>query len=259
MQQIDGLKFTAPDEVPFDAYPHFVRTISSDDNMAQTTKELYYWMGRTGIDSISKILELTSLPPSNVTNILDMPSGWGMVLRHMKYSWPKARITACDIVESAISFCSETFGATPVLSFENLDEVVFDNAFDIIWCGSLFTHLDAQSSNALVRLLHRHINKNGVIIFSLAGEFVYNLTVQGELRGLPESTIPKIVSDFQNTGFAHAKYAPGLLDYAAQYGRTFIGKAWLDKTWGAFDDLQEIAYINRGYARRQDVVGYQKI
>lgn len=258
---IDGLDFTAPDSSLEDIFKsnNFQKAIHKTDNMTvSATDDIYYWMGKTGLDSIHAILNtINENEPITVKKILDFPSGYGRVMRFIRYAFPSTEITACDIDKIAVNFCSEKFGAIPIYSTENINELEINTKYDLIWVGSLFTHLTEDSANELFVLLHSLLAPGGILIFTIAGEFVFNLATDGEHRGLPEETIPTIQADFKKSGFAFGAYKQGIVE-ESNYGRTFISKSWLDNKIKDFSDLVELAYIHRGYARRQDVIGWRK-
>jgi hypothetical protein len=62
----------------------------------------------------------------------------------LKAAFPGAELTACDIDRDAVEFCAETFGAVPVCAETRPEQIRFDREFDLIWSGSLFTHLEAE-------------------------------------------------------------------------------------------------------------------
>ena len=77
-----------------------------------------------------------------VARILDLPCGHGRVLRFLRREWPGAEIVACDIDPDGAEFCCESFGATSIYAAENPQETPLRGRFDVIWSGSLLTHLD---------------------------------------------------------------------------------------------------------------------
>jgi methylase of polypeptide subunit release factors len=71
----------------------------------------YFTAGLSAISCIDEALQQAG--NTTLNEILDMPSGYGRVLRLLASRFPKARITAFDVIPDAIRFCAETFGATP--------------------------------------------------------------------------------------------------------------------------------------------------
>lgn len=255
---IDGTKFTGPeaDLAESISSPLFQSAIHPADNMVvKGAAKSYYWMGRTALDSIQAAQALTrSRPPRR---ILDFPSGYGRVLRWLRYAWPEAEITACDIDRAGVDFCATSFQAVPVYSSIDVKEVRLGGQYDLIWVGSLFTHLTEDSAKDLFDLFHSVLAPGGMLLFSIAGEFVYNLAFAGDHGGVPAATVTQMKEDVERTGFAFGAYKPGIVQ-ESNYGRAFIAKTWLARQLKEYPDLSSAAYIHRGYARRQDVIAWKK-
>lgn len=253
--QIDGTSFTSPTDslAGYLDSDRFVAEIHPNDNMvAMGRTDLYYWMGKTALDCVKAVA-----PREEFSRILDFPSGYGRVLRFLRHEFPDAEITACEIDAAATVFCEERFDAVPVVSSEDIKQVRLDGAFDLIWVGSLFTHLNEASAIDLLRLFRASLAENGLLMFSIAGEFVCDLARAGEFGGVPEETIWRMTEEFDRRGFAFGSYNPGIAD-EANYGRAFIRRDWLDEMRIAVGGLSNVNYIWRGYARRQDVVAWRR-
>ena len=93
------------------------------------------------------------------------------MLRFLAQRFPEAEITACEIQRGPVQFCVRTFGAQPAYSSVNLDEVELGKKFDLIWCGSLVTHLNERDIVALFRLFARHLTLGGLAVFTTHGDF----------------------------------------------------------------------------------------
>ena len=73
-------------------------------------------------------------------------------MRYLKAEWPDASLTACDMDTEAIKFCSETFGAKSVWDRPQPHGLVDElDQFDLIWVGSLFSHLDGPRWRRFLR------------------------------------------------------------------------------------------------------------
>jgi len=107
----------------------------------------YFKVGLSAIHCIDEVMELTG--SKDVETILDFPCGSGRVMRFLQQRFPEAKITACELTKGPVQFCVRTFGAEPAYSSLNLDEVSLGQQFDLIWCGSLATHLNEHGIPAL--------------------------------------------------------------------------------------------------------------
>src|SRR5436309_14349941 len=111
--------------------------------MWRSDSKYYFEYGETAVRLIRLAMDATGTGQVPTHNVLDFPSGHGRVLRTLKAAFPRARLTACDIDHDAVDFCAETFGAEPIYSDEDPRAIELPGQYDLIWCGSLFTHLDA--------------------------------------------------------------------------------------------------------------------
>jgi SAM-dependent methyltransferase len=147
----------APSEMKFD-------DISPQDLMYRHDPEHYFRFGKTAVKLIRHALFTTQRTTFN--SILDLPCGHGRVLRSLRAEFPRARLTACDIDRNAVDFCAETFGAESVYSSEDPSELDVGQ-HDLIWCGSLFTHL--KDWDDFLRLFERSLVPRGILVFTTAG------------------------------------------------------------------------------------------
>ena len=102
-----------------------------------------------------------------------------------------------------------TFGARPAFSSLNLDEVSLDRKFDMIWCGSLVTHLNESGIVSLLKLFERHLAAGGLMIFTTHGDFVQRRIPTREFDyGLAQEQIDRIGIHYAAAGYGFEDY-PG--------------------------------------------------
>ena len=87
------------------------------------------------------------------TSILDYPSGSGRVTRHLAAMFPSAAITAADIDESHVDFCERTFNTVGIVTPADVAGFDFPRRFDLIFCGSLLTHLPRRRAKEVLALI----------------------------------------------------------------------------------------------------------
>ena len=104
-----------------------------------------------------------------MASALDLPSGHGRVLRWIKAEFPDARLGAGDIDHDGVEFCAATFGATPVYGREDPADVEIDAPYELIWCGSLFTHLPPERWEGFLALFERALVPGGLLVFTTHG------------------------------------------------------------------------------------------
>jgi len=134
----------------------------------------YFEVGESALECIQEGLREAGAPPPK--KILDLPCGYGRVLRYMRAAWPKAEVTAMELVPDAALFCADTFGAKPVLSRQPSWLSTGAGAeYDLLWCGSLLTHFDADDWEPALRYFRDRLNPGGVLIFTTHGDLSIDL------------------------------------------------------------------------------------
>ena len=187
-----------------------------------------------------------------VRSILDLPCGSGRVLRFLNQRFPEGEITACELERGPVEFCVRTFGARAAYSSLNLDEVSLGKKFDLIWCGSLVTHLNESGIVALMKLFRRHLAEGGLMIFTTHGDFVPGRIVRREFDyGLEAEQIERIGLDYPRTGYGFEDY-PGEKDY----GVSLTSPEWIRARVREVGGLREVFFKERGWDSHQDVFGF---
>ena len=210
----------------------------------------YFKVGLSAIRCIDEALAQTNL--TDVQRILDFPCGSGRVLRFLRQRFPAAEITACELESDPVEFCVRTFGALPAFSSLNLDEVSLEQSFDLIWCGSLATHLNERGILSLIRLFHRQLRTGGLMIFTTHGDFVPGRILRRDFDyGLTTKQINRIGAGYPETGYGFEDY-PGEKDY----GVSLTSPDWIRSRAAEVGGLREVYFRERGWDDHQDVFGF---
>lgn len=198
--------------------------IDAEDVVFDGDVEHYFAAGRSALQCVEQALAATthSDPPPQVRTILDLPSGHGRVLRFLRHRFPEADIVACDIEPHAVEYCRRRFGARAKLSAADLGRLAFDVSFDLIWCGSLVTHLPGPRIEGLLGSFRRALSLGGILVFTAHGE-----EAAARLRRDPRA---------YNIGppGAHAllaDHASGNCGFAPYYGHTEYGISLTSVEW----------------------------
>jgi len=220
------------------------------DGMYTQDGAQYFRVGLGAIRCIDEALARANLKDAG--SILDLPCGGGRVMRFLVHRFPEAEITACELASGAVDFCARTFGAQPALSSLHLDEVSFAKKFDLIWCGSLVTHLNETGIVALLGLFRRHLSDNGIMIFTTHGDFVARRMPARDFDyGLEPEQIDRIGIDYLKTGYAFEDY-PGEKDY----GVSLTSPEWIRARVRDLGGLREVFFKERGWDNHQDVFAF---
>ena len=224
--------------------------ISPHDTMYTGDGAHYFKVGLSAMRVLEEALQRAGAP--EVGRVLDLPCGHGRVLRFLVRRFPRAAFTACDLDRDGVDFCARAFGATPVYSTPDLDALSFDTRFDLIWCGSLITHLDAPATRALFRLFARHLAPGGLLLFSAHGDFVARRMPTGEFDYmLTAAQTEAITRRYSALGFGYEDYAG-----QAGYGVALTSPAWISAQLEAVGGLREVYFGERVWDAHHDVYGY---
>jgi SAM-dependent methyltransferase len=210
----------------------------------------YLGVGLSAMRCINRILQHTR---TDVGNILDLPCGHGRVLRFLRSTFANAQITACEIDPDGVRFCEQAFTASGIISTHELATLTFPNRFDLIWCGSLVTHLDRKHASDLLHCFYRHLAPNGVCLFTSHGQTSREWLESGEeYYGLSSDIQRKLLTELAKTGYGYADYSvPG-------YGISVVSFECMTKIASDVGDWCLVAFMQRGWDDHQDVYGYIK-
>lgn len=233
-----------------------IQEISPKDDMFQAKIGLppYLRAGKTAIDSIKNAMKLANKNNSEIKNILDFASGYGRVLRHLKASFPNSSITACDIQKDAVDFCQKTFEANPVYSQKDFEKIPITQKFDLIWVGSLLTHLNKNEWEQILNMFSLWLENRGLLVFTVNGRFVVNrLTRKIAKYGLNEEKRSSLIKQYETTGFGYVDY-PGQSNYGFSVSSPSFVLSILEKK----PELKIVMYLVRGLNKHQDVIACLK-
>lgn len=228
------------------------REISSGDTMFRGNAAHYFAAGASARQCVFSALATGRRAPDAVRRILDLPCGHGRVLRFLRRDFPAAEIVACDLDRPGVDYCARTFGAVPVYSDVNLAALTALGQFDLIWCGSLLTHLDATRSAEFLRFFQQHLAPRGILVFTLHGRPCQReLAAAKNRHGLDDAQIATLLRDYDASGCAYVDYRD-----ASGYGFSlthphFVTRTLLDSGW------QLLGYHEAGWDERQDAIALQ--
>lgn len=204
-----------------------------------------------GISGLRCILEALDLAGKDLTLglILDFPSGYGRVLRFVRAKFPAANITGAEIDEDAVEFCARNFATTPLVSMIPITDLKLDCRYDLIWCGSLLTHIAEPEAIELLRFFHDHLVDGGVCIFTTHGKRPVDWIRTGkETYGLSPEGRAEVVRGFETNGYGYADYP-----YQPGYGISAVTHEHMRDLAGQTDDWTELLFKEHGWDECQDV------
>jgi SAM-dependent methyltransferase len=225
-----------------------IQEISPDDVMYKSNPDHYFLWGPQALETISGFRGLSALSP--IKTILDLPSGHGRVLRSLRAAFPDAEIAACDVDRDAVDFCARTFDAQPIYSTVDLGAVPLPDTYDLIWCGSLLTHVHADQWRALLGLFSKHLSNSGLLVFTTHGRLqADNLRSKRNTLGLPDWAASTILSDYDHFGFGYQNYSG-----KQGYGISLSSPSWVCSQVMGTSGLRLLGYRELGWNRHHDAV-----
>ncbi len=231
------------------------RTIAPRDGMVSAgLEEQYFDLGRRALELIHFSSVLCDKP--HYPSILDLPCGHGRVLRYLRAHYGYAKITACDLDRDGVDFCAQQFGATPVYSQPDLSALDFAAQFDLIWVGSLVTHLDEKRWLETLDCLVKWTKECGVIVFSTQGRTVTSLLARGRRNVAENIDKPALLDEFTRRGFAYQRYFEATP--AADYGFAATSPEWLMRQLQRYPDIILRAYLEEAWGMQDIVILYKK-
>lgn len=139
------------------------------DESAQSIED-YLRAARSAVDNLERALSEVGRSFEDVESCLDFGCGYGRVLRLLRERIPPAKITACDVDRKGVRFCARELGVRPLCSSFDVARIRLET-YDLIWSGSVFTHLDETACRRLLaKLGHALVPGSGVLVFSIHGQ-----------------------------------------------------------------------------------------
>lgn len=228
--------------------------ISPQDEMHRANPEHYYDVGESARRVIEHALSSVHRPPETVHRILDLPCGHGRVLRFLRAAFPQAELSACDLNRDGVEFCAKAFGAQPIHSDPDPRRVPLNRDYDLIWCGSLLTHLSEPNCVNFLEVFHDALAPGGLAVVTLHGRHFADDLASGRRTGdLSTAGIAELVRQYRASGFGYVNY-PATPDYgfSLTHPSCTFTRLVATRPWRVAD------YRESAWDRRQDVLVLQK-
>lgn len=216
---------------------------------------------RVGLGAVRLLEEASGAAGlGEVRRVLDLPCGGGRVLRFLVRRFPGAEFVACDLQRDMVDFCARRFGASACYSKDDLNDLAFGEPFDLIWCGSLATHLDEAGITALLRLFRRSLRPGGLTVFTAHGERVAGRMTRDEFDyAIAKERIAPVVRAYRETGYGFTTY-PDVGAYGVArdsgYGVSLTSPEWIRARAAGVGGLREVYFKPHGWDDHQDVYGF---
>jgi SAM-dependent methyltransferase len=210
------------------------------------TIEQFLQGGEQAVCDIEAALRSVDESPSQVCEFLDFGCGCGRLILALENRWPDLRITGCDVDQQAIGWCRQHLNHSRFVVNHGLPPSPFeDDSFDLIWCGSVFTHLDENRQDRWLAEIFRILKPDGILLASVHGPHCW------ESR-LPSWTIARL----KRKGMVFARTGAEAGIHPAWYQLAWHTEDYVRKHWAPVLEIR--GYRPRGFNNHQDLVVAQK-
>jgi SAM-dependent methyltransferase len=229
-----------------------IQEIVPGDPMHDYAPHLYFQAGHDALKCVRLAMIAAELETAD--RILDFACGGGRVLRTLKAAFPNAELVACDLWRPGLEFCSRVLGATVVRSSRNPREIELDGRFDIIWSGSLLTHVGEDQWSGFVKLFESLLVPGGVVVFTSYGRHIADdLRAHKISLSFNDEQREEVLRDFDRTGFG---FRPSHLPQY-DFGDCLASRSWVCGQLNEAPGLDLMLYLEQGWLG-QDVIACKR-
>ena len=208
----------------------------------------YMAVGRSAIEIVMRAMILAD--KQEVRTVLDLPCGGGRVMRHLRVFFPDSEIFACDLERRLEDFVVNTFSVARFRTAADFSEDP-NRHFDLVFVGSLVTHLDEPKFRRAVGWFIGALAPDGLLVLTTAGR-QHDLYQRNMREFVPASDWEDAHRSFITTGFGYVAY-PG-----QDYGLSVCKPSWLIDLVENDPSIRIIMLQEGVWNRHQDVLVLQK-
>lgn len=218
--------------------------VNIEGNMAH-----YMHVGRSAIDVIVSALIAAGNP--TIRRILDLPCGGGRVTRHLLALFPEAEIYVSDLDKRKEEFVLDAMNVKRAESNPDFSTPA-ERRYDLIFVGSLLTHLDAERFRRATEWFFGALSPKGLLLLTTHGRRHNHMQENVMHYIAPELWLPAQM-DYEATGFGYAEYPdiPG-------YGVSVSSPSWVMKLIENEPGTKLVGFHEAAWDYHQDVLVVQK-
>ena len=189
---------------------------------------------------------------SDPTTILDFACATGRVTRWLRAAFPAAEMDVVDLNPEWMAWSARKFSAAGWLSSEDIGTVNAPGQYDLIWCGSLVTHISALETALLLRKFEEWLAPTGIAVVTSHGrKFMSNLIAGTHKYFTNERSISDVLHDIALNGYGYVPH-PG-----QSHGISVSTLEWLIRSIRNLD-ARVITVSENAWDGHQDVIAFQK-
>jgi cyclopropane fatty-acyl-phospholipid synthase-like methyltransferase len=254
-EDIDGFNYPAATR---QFVPQVITRIAGVDEMFSGDLKQYFQCGASGLNCVLAAVQLANLPEPG--RILDFGCGAGRVTRWLRAAYPQVQIHGCEIdrLQSALQFVHETFAVSTWNSVADLARLEPPATYDLIWLGSVFTHLSQHASAQLFDKLSSWLNSRGMVVFTTHGRrALFHDRHDPDLYGLSPAGRARALEEHRCTGYGYADYS-WAGEYQTNYGISFTSTEWWTNFVKSRREMKLVYVSEAAFDEHQDVVAAMK-
>jgi SAM-dependent methyltransferase len=204
----------------------------------------------------------------DVDRILDFGCGYGRVLRAIVQHIEPQRVDVFDVDSQGVDFCADEFGVTGLHFTRPWDWASVPFAtYDLIWAGSVFTHLGEAFTREMLDLLCSLLRPGGLLVFSSHGDEAIQRAASGFFGERFKLQAARIHADYSARGFCFLPYEdadfailPFTFERRAEFGMTWMSEAYIAELVRATGngELQFVRFVPAAWEHMQDGVMLQR-
>jgi len=231
--------------------------ISGHDDMFAGDFEHYLRVGAGAIDVLAQ--SMVAAGKSEVASVLDLPCGGGRVTRHLAAFFPEASLFVGDINKEKERDVAAQFSASVVDPGAGFDRPP-ERTFDLIWVGSLLTHLNHEAFQSALTWFVRALAPDGVLVATTQGR-----KALARRQALPSDSTARVpdelwrvaMAGWNDRGFGFWPDTPED-DHPRGLGGVLISPDWLLRSATQDTDVRVVSFAEAGWVGAQDVLTLQR-
>ncbi|HZI50740.1 MAG TPA: class I SAM-dependent methyltransferase, partial [Terriglobia bacterium] len=171
--------------------------------------------------------------------------GHGRLTRFLVHRLSRNRITVSDINKEAVDFVCRTFGVKGFYSVGTPEKLSHDGYYDVIFVGSLFSHLPVTIWASWLSRLYGMLSKNGVLVFSTHGMDLYKQIAPAERQ--------RLETDTEGFFYGEVTFGGGGILPPTIYGTTYVSDSYVRQVVKSRALGNLIGFYPKGLSQLQDV------
>ncbi|MGL3110691.1 class I SAM-dependent methyltransferase [Bradyrhizobium sp. BR 1432] len=230
-----------------------IRDLHPNDHMFNAAVQGWTDYMGVGVSAVQIICSaLLTGPAYHLEKVLDFGCGHGRVARHLRAFLPKAELYFADIDETGSRFCADTFAGNYVQSHHDFDQLDLPKDLDLIWVGSVFTHLDYGRMNKLFNALIGALRPRGTLIATFRGESQYRRALQ-ETDPNQRRKWKSLIDQYEAGGIGFGSY--GIAD-DPEWGLSLSSINSVIGMGKRLPNVRLVSYSEIGWAAAHDVAAW---